>query len=64
MDGVETGAGGSVMNNNIYALYRGDEYIMDGTLQEIADARGTCCVSRAGMNRMVLRDNRTGRCRQ
>ena len=28
------------MNNNIYALYRGDEYIMDGTLQEIADARG------------------------
>ena len=27
MDGVETGAGGSVMNNNIYALYRGDEYI-------------------------------------
>ena len=34
MDGVETGAGGSVMNNNIYALYRGDEYIMDGTLQK------------------------------
>lgn len=28
------------MNCNIYALYRGDEYIMDGTLQEIADARG------------------------
>ena len=25
------------MNNNIYALYRGDEYIMDGTLQEIAE---------------------------
>ena len=48
MDGVETGAGGSVMNNNIYALYRGYEYIMDGTLQEIADARG---VKRDSLNR-------------
>lgn len=27
------------MNNNIYALYRGDEYIMDGTIPEIARAR-------------------------
>ena len=37
------------MNNNIYALYRGDEYIMDGTLQEIADARG---IKRYSLNRM------------
>ena len=48
MDGVETRTGGSVMNNNIYALYRGDEYIMDGTLQEIADARG---IKRDSLNR-------------
>ena len=27
------------MNNNIYELYRGDEYIMDGTLQEIEEKK-------------------------
>lgn len=27
-------------NTHIYALYRGDEYLMDGTLDEIAAKRG------------------------
>lgn len=31
--------GRGIRNENIYALYRGDEYIMDGTLDEIAHAR-------------------------
>ena len=36
------------MNNNIYALYRGDENLMDGKLSEIAGARG---VKRDSLNR-------------
>ena len=27
-------------NRNIYAVYKGDQYIMDGTIPEIARARG------------------------
>ena len=27
-------------NRNIYAVYKGDEYLMDGTIPEIARARG------------------------
>ena len=34
-------------NTHIYALYRGDEYLMDGTLDEIAAARG-CHPTRGG----------------
>jgi hypothetical protein len=29
-----------VIDGRIFAVYKGDKYIMDGTLQEIADARG------------------------
>ena len=27
-------------NRNIYAVYKGDKYLMDGTIREIARARG------------------------
>lgn len=27
-------------NRNIYAVYKGDQYIMDGTIPEVARARG------------------------
>ena len=27
-------------NRNIYAVYKGDEYLMDGTIREIAISRG------------------------
>lgn len=29
-----------MIDGRIFAVYKGDQYIMDGTLQEIADARG------------------------
>jgi hypothetical protein len=29
-----------MIDNRVFAVYKGDKYIMDGTLQEIADARG------------------------
>lgn len=29
-----------MIDGRIFAVYKGDEYIMDGTLQEIAEARG------------------------
>ena len=32
--------GRGLRDNHIYALYRGDTYLMDGTLEEIAEKRG------------------------
>ena len=32
--------GRGIRDNHIYALYRGDTYLMDGTLEEIAEKRG------------------------
>jgi hypothetical protein len=32
--------GRGLRGNHIYALYRGDTYLMDGTLEEIAEKRG------------------------
>lgn len=31
--------GRGIRDNHIYALYRGDTYLMDGTLEEIAEKR-------------------------
>ena len=32
--------GRGLRDHHIYALYRGDTYLMDGTLEEIAEKRG------------------------
>jgi hypothetical protein len=34
------GRSNPMIDGRIFAVYKGDKYIMDGTLQEIADARG------------------------
>lgn len=46
---------------NIYALYRGEEYIMDGTIQEIAAKTGHKKTTLYWVATVTAKDRRGGR---
>lgn len=55
------GAARANYDHHIYALYRGDTFLMDGTLDEIAEARGVKRRTLQYMLRPVYRRKTEGR---